>query len=270
MSLKAPTVGVTNLPTDAQCAVMALSDSVPEIRPANTTANHEMPTSAWLATFHTAVAGDPQTAGAPTSVTDRIDGQFAGTTDQILKWGACKWGFDENEVRGDAVIETNWVQAGEGDVGNGNSFGILQAKSRDSASTCPTEATSQNLADANLPDCQLHLSTAFAVDYALGMQYATYIGQQNYLATRAPMAGYPTFPNGTQAQMMFGALAYWNTGTWYNAQGIAYANQVYGYANTSQPWRSASFLRHRNFIPFAAMLARHHRRRVQHRGMARQ
>ena len=29
----------------------------------------------------------------------RISGNFTGTTDEILRWGACKWGFEEDFVR---------------------------------------------------------------------------------------------------------------------------------------------------------------------------
>jgi hypothetical protein len=244
------------LPTDAQCAAAALSrPSDFEPRPDNTIANNETPTAAWLSTFHAAVSGDPQTAGAPTSITDRITGNFKGTTDQIAVWAACKWGRDENEVRADGAIETWWHQDGIGDVGNGTSLGFLQAKTRDSPSTCEAVATANNqvgctnstgtlcsaVATAvNDPGCQLHLSTAFAIDYASAMWYACYVGQQDYLSQRTPNAGYPTYPNETSAQMDEGCLGYWNTGTWFNTQAINYATTVADYM-TSLPWVQSGF-----------------------------
>jgi hypothetical protein len=246
----------TPLPTDAQCAAAASArPSDFEPRPDDTTANNETPTAAWLSTFHAAVSGDPQTSGAPTSITDRITGNFKGTTDQIAVWAACKWGRDENEVRADGAMETWWHQDGIGDAGNGTSLGFLQAKTRDSPSTCEAVAAANNqpgctnsngtlcsaVATAvNDPGCQLHLSTAFAVDYASAMWYACYVGQQDYLSQRTPNAGYPTYPNGTPAQMDEGCLGYWNTGTWFNTQAIDYATTVAGYM-TSLPWLQSGF-----------------------------
>ena len=32
----------------------------------------------------------------------RITGSFTGTTDEVLQWTACKWGFDEDHVRAEA------------------------------------------------------------------------------------------------------------------------------------------------------------------------
>ena len=45
----------------------------------------------------------------------RIDGNFTGTTDEIIQWAACKWGFDEDTVRAQAVQESYWRQDGLGD-----------------------------------------------------------------------------------------------------------------------------------------------------------
>jgi len=49
----------------------------------------------------------------------RIDGNFTGTTDEIIRWGACKWGFDEDIVRAVAVNESYWRQSQLGDLVNG-------------------------------------------------------------------------------------------------------------------------------------------------------
>ncbi len=40
----------------------------------------------------------------------RVDGQFRGTTDEILQWGACKWGLPDNLLRAIAVRESTWHQ----------------------------------------------------------------------------------------------------------------------------------------------------------------
>jgi hypothetical protein len=56
----------------------------------------------------------------------RVTGNFTGTTDGILQWGAYKWGLDEDLLRAVAVRESHWRQSAVGD--NGASFGIMQVK----------------------------------------------------------------------------------------------------------------------------------------------
>jgi hypothetical protein len=75
----------------------------------------------------------------------RIDGAFTGTTDEIIQWAACKWGFDEDVVRAIAVAESRWHQDKIGD--EGQSVGILQVKCTLHAGACPAarESTAFNL-----------------------------------------------------------------------------------------------------------------------------
>jgi hypothetical protein len=40
----------------------------------------------------------------------RVDGQFAGTTDEIFQWAACKWGLSDNMIRAVAVRESTWYE----------------------------------------------------------------------------------------------------------------------------------------------------------------
>ena len=56
----------------------------------------------------------------------KVTGGYTGTTDEILRWGACKWGLDENTLRAVAVQESYWHQSTVGD--NGSSFGLMQVK----------------------------------------------------------------------------------------------------------------------------------------------
>ena len=44
-----------------------------------------------------------------------VTGNFTGTTDEILQWGACKWGLDEDVTRARAVQESWWRQSQLGD-----------------------------------------------------------------------------------------------------------------------------------------------------------
>jgi hypothetical protein len=55
-----------------------------------------------------------------------VDGNFPGTTDEILQWAACKWGMDQNIAKAEAIAESSWYQSTVGD--NGDSYGILQVR----------------------------------------------------------------------------------------------------------------------------------------------
>jgi hypothetical protein len=55
-----------------------------------------------------------------------VSGNYTGTTDQILRWGACKWAIDEDVIRAVAAQESSWHQSTVGD--DGQSFGIMQVK----------------------------------------------------------------------------------------------------------------------------------------------
>ena len=37
-------------------------------------------------------------------------GNFTGTTDEIIQWAACKWGFDEDTLRAQVAKESYWMQ----------------------------------------------------------------------------------------------------------------------------------------------------------------
>lgn len=55
-----------------------------------------------------------------------VDGQFTGTTDEIIQCAACKWGYPAELARAQAVEESNWDQSTVGD--HGHSFGLMQVK----------------------------------------------------------------------------------------------------------------------------------------------
>ena len=89
----------------------------------------------------------------------RVDGNFTGTTDEIIQWAACRWGFDEDTVRAQAVQESFWRQDAVGDFANGiyQSHGLLQVKTTLHHGTDPLAT----------------VSTAFNVDYTLAWRRAS-------------------------------------------------------------------------------------------------
>jgi hypothetical protein len=217
------------LPSGAECAAAVESTPDPiseELRPANVAANHTLPTPEELAEFH---ARPVKGTFVPVSDFIRVNGQFTGSTDQILRWGACKWGVDEDVVRAEAVAESHWRQYGTGDrtsnqslcpPGDGfrgawdgsacmQSYGILQMK-YSSFGGFPASKD----------------STAFNVDFRLAYQRACMNGDINYLPRRIPPAGYPIYPNGTTDQMLWGCMGDWFSGSWFDPGAIKYIAEV--------------------------------------------
>jgi hypothetical protein len=55
------------------------------------------------------------TLAANQQITPRINGDFTGTTEEILRWAACKWGINQDIVFAQAAKESWWRQTTEGD-----------------------------------------------------------------------------------------------------------------------------------------------------------
>ena len=89
------------LPDDETCARL-VRRAAWEPRPGNTTANHHLVTAAELAKVDPFDPPRGYTTDAQ-QLRARVTGAFEGTTDELLQWTACKWGFDEDYVRAEAV-----------------------------------------------------------------------------------------------------------------------------------------------------------------------
>jgi hypothetical protein len=196
------------LPSGAACAER-VGPGTRESRPDNNSANHRRVRSGIdynLPNWDEASFGMNPAASA---FRERIDGAFEGTTDAIIRWGACKWGFDEDVVRAIAMTESSWRQSFEGDPTTGSiaspsgfqSFGLLQVKKTTHPGTFPAS----------------QLSTAFNVDYALAYRRACYEGYLDWL--RRNNAAYV---KGDE----WGCVAHWFSGGWHDADGEAYIGRV--------------------------------------------
>ncbi len=193
------------LPSDGDCAASVVR-SAWEPRPANATAN----------------ARNLYAAGvrAATSYTDpaqsylfRVTGNFSGTTDEIIQWAACKWGFAVDTVRAQAVVESYWRQSTLGDCGahtqpqtNGcASVGLLQVKGADISATHPNTWP------------YAWESTAWNVDYALAVRRACYDGKITWLHDNNPAYG----PGD-----LWGCIGEWFSGDWHDAGAAQYIATV--------------------------------------------
>ena len=204
------------LPSDAECASRVRRSSW-EPRPANTTANNynvyargNRLTGSYLANY----AGYEQ----------KVTGNFAGTTDEIIQWVACKWGADEDYVRAQTVAESWWQQSQLGDCSGATvsgtngcaSVGILQVKGADLPPTHP----------GTWP--YAYQSTAFNADYSIGVWRACFEGQETWLGSNY------------KAGDAWGCIGRWQLGGWYGGVFTGYMSTVQQHL-ANKTWASSGF-----------------------------
>ncbi len=220
----------SKLPSDAECA--SLVKSRPENKRTNAAANNTR--------GNQGIAGDFFTGGdnrANTEIGVRVDGNFTGTTDEILQWAACKWGFNEDIVRAQAAVESWWRQSTKGDwttnaancaPGHGigadgqpgqcpESFGILQNRYPYEKSGWPGMDT----------------STAFNADLAYAEMRACYEGYETWLNNVEKGSTYA-------AGDVWGCVGRWYAGRWHTSAAESYASTVKSYLN-QRIWETSGF-----------------------------
>ena len=223
--------------SDAAAAAMVVLNPNFEPRPGNYVPNHLVPNATELAQVGSLSWLDAH----GNSLLTKADGNYTGTTDEILQWAAYKWGFDPEITRANAVTETHWRQYDLGDIGNGVSLGILQIKSRDYTGTCdPVSLNGFNVSFVTDPMCLSYNYTGFAADYKLAYQRACMDGSLTYLASQTPTAGYPSYTSATGTARLWGCIGDWFSGNWYDSGAISYIQDVQNNLAT-KPWLQPGF-----------------------------
>jgi autotransporter family porin len=224
------------LPTEAACSARVRRSSW-EPRPDNQPFNQEVPTAAQLAGL---APWDSQLGiddrAIPLGL--RVTGNFTGTTDEILQWGACKWGLDEDFVRAFAAHTGNWRQdlwsgwtsntsecpptpqtrSAFGGVECAQIYGVFQIMFRYHETTWPMSRD----------------STAFNVDYSLGLQRTCMDGLSSWLADSASAAT-PYVKDDE-----WGCAGSWYSGNWYDRDAVPWIESVRQNLET-KPWTQADF-----------------------------
>lgn len=208
------------LPDDATCA--ARVRPAPEIRAANSTANH------------TRGRGDTSLPG----VYGRVTGNFVGTTDEIIQWAACKWGFDEDVIRAQTAKESWWMQSAAGDW------------SSDATHCAPGHAIGQDgrpgmcpesfgVQQVRYPYWQFAFpyaitSTAYNLDAALAARRSCFEGNETWLNQ---------FERGREyaAGDLWGCVGNWFSGRWYTPDSVTYIAAVQDYLN-QRIWLTDPFI----------------------------
>jgi len=256
-----------SLPGNDTCA-NEVHRSAWEPRSDNNKRNHVMPDPAAV---HDSFAARPvAVAGAYDAHWDswllkRVDGQFTGTTDEILQWGACKWGLSDNMLRAVAVRESTWYQYltypsgrpvtewGSGDMMPAGTAGAAvfcdgiarygYDYQRDfGPAICPETFSVvgvkawQNPRWGAMSDNQNGTfpfsrdSTAFAVDYLASQLRGCFEGWQVWLGN--------TGAKGYAAGDMWGCVGAWYAGDWHSATAQGYISRVQN-EETNRTWLTA-------------------------------
>jgi hypothetical protein len=245
------------LPTDGQCA--ALISPTAETATWNAAFNQIMPTASQLQAY--AAGGYTSTYQDDYTQYKRVDGQYTGSTDMIMRWAACKYGVDENVVRAQGWVESGWKQGAAGDKRTTQSA-CVQGSFTALWNTTITEPDGSTV---SCPNCcyqswsawqtkvfyewmtwpEIMQSTAFAADYRYADQracmdgaYTTYFAssaqQPNTYAT--DIANYESNPDTTNTnRVLWGCIGMHYSGGWYDSGAQTYISEVQN-ALATQPW----------------------------------
>ena len=157
-----------------------------------------------------------QVTGTGNRYYDRVDGNFTGTTDEIIQWAACKWGIDEDLVRAQTAVESWWLQSTIGD--NGESFGVQQVRQPYWGWAFPEART----------------STAMNLDAALAARRSCFEGNETWLNTVDRGEDY-------HAGDMWGCVGLWFAGRWHTDAANTYTATVQSYLS-QRIWAQPGFI----------------------------
>lgn len=213
----------STLPSGAECAERIRP--APEVVPDNATAN--------ATTWHVA-----WTDGKYPS---RADGDFTGTTDEIIQWAACKWGMDEDILRAQAYQESHWRMDAYGDaneVGVGEDGETICAPGpggtvRDDGTCAESIGIMQVRTQYYRPAAEGAVaSTAYNLDVSLSMWRECFEGDMQYLQNIAP--------DEYRAGDVWGCVGRWFAGNWYSEAANGYIDRVRHHLD-HRVWEYATF-----------------------------
>ncbi len=205
------------LPSDATCA--ALVRPAAEVRPGNAVFNRTKGNGAAQSGFFA-----------------RVDGDFAGTTDEIIQWEACKWGIDEDIVRAQTYKESSWNQSAAGDFTTDSSRCVPgHPPGTDGRSgQCPESIGLMQVRypywGASFP--MATNSSAYNLDEALAARRSCFEGNETWLNT---VGGNPY-----SAGDLWGCVGLWFAGRWHTAEADTYVTAVQDILN-QRVWQKPGF-----------------------------
>ena len=219
----------SKLPSGKQCAKWVRARPKPENKGVNRRFNQRT----GQALGSNFLSGDEPAADA--KIVPRVNGNFTGTTKEILRWAACKWGINQNIVYAQAAVESWWRQNTQGDFGTdasacppnhrnlnaqgqcAQSYGILQNRYPYETSAWPAAGN----------------STAMNADTAYAIWRSCYDGYETWLNT---------VDRGSQYQKgdVWGCVGRWFAGRWRTAPALQYIAKVKQY-RSERIWETPDF-----------------------------
>ena len=208
------------LPGDAECAARVRDAS--EIRPANKSYNE------------TRGQVNPVAPG----IYARVTGNFTGTTDEIIQWASCKWGFDEDVIRAQTAKESWWFQRNGGDFTTdptrcvpGHGIGV-DGRPGECAESVGVQQVRFPYHGWAFPWATW--STAHNLDYALAVRRSCFEGYETW---------FNQFERGRQyaAGDLWGCVGAWFSGRWYTGPSVTYIAEVQDYLQ-QRIWTRPEFI----------------------------
>ena len=221
------------LPSGATCAALVRGRPQPETKRMNAAANRR--TGHRLGDdFFDPGANDPRAAR---EIRPRVDGNFTGTTREILRWAACKWGIDEELVFAQAAIESWWRQDTEGDFGS------------TAANCAPGHAPGADGRPGQCPESFGIMQNRYPFERSAwpGAERSTAMNADTaYAIWRACYEGYETWLNDVEHGRRYaagdaeGCQGRWFAGRWHTAQAGQYIARVRDYLDR-RIWETPEF-----------------------------
>ena len=223
------------LPSSATCARLVNASPEGEVKAANKPYNQRTGSHVGKKFFPT--TPDSDKPAAEKKLAPRINGDFTGTTIDILRWAACKWGINQNIVFAQAAVESWWQQDTLGDFGTEasaclpghklgqdgkpglcpQSYGILQNRYPYEHGGWPAIAQ----------------STAMNADAAYAIWRACYDGYEVWLNTVPEPVKY-------HAGDAWGCVGRWYSGRWRTSAALGYIAKVKQYLR-EKIWQQPDF-----------------------------
>ena len=167
----------------------------------------------------------------------RATGNFTGTTDEIIQWAACKWGFDEDTLRAQVAKESWWRQTNLGDwTTNAGTCAPGHPVGADGRrGECPESVGLMQVRTPFFRDTVEGAlrSSAYNLDVALNVWRNCYEGHETWLndveRDREYVAG-----------DAWGCIGRWFSGRWYTGSAKEYIGAVQAYLD-QRIWETPEF-----------------------------
>lgn len=165
----------------------------------------------------------------------RVNGNFVGTTDEVLQWAACKWGAPENIVRAQAANESWWDQRAAGDLTTEKASCHRSLRKR---TPCPQSIglfqILYRVHPAAYEDRNAILSSAYNADYLWGLWRSCFEGEMTWLNAVERGRRY-------EAGDRWGCVGVMNTGRWYTKPSKAYIKRIKAHLE-ERTWKQPAFV----------------------------